>query len=155
MKRTIFIGNVGCGKTTLSRRLNGESLEYKKTQAVDVIGKAILDTPGEYLELKRTYRGALMNTSADAEIVALTQSAVDKRNMFSPCYAGAFAKKVIGVVTKIDLALPFDIGDAENILRVAGASDIFRVSSYSGEGIEELRDYLEERDGQSVGPDGA
>ena len=57
MKRVIFIGNIACGKTTLGQVILGEKIEYKKTQAVELLGSDILDTPGEYLELNH-YRGA-------------------------------------------------------------------------------------------------
>ena len=53
MKRVIFIGNIVCGKTTLGQVILGEKIEYKKTQAVELFGSDILDTPGEYLEFDR------------------------------------------------------------------------------------------------------
>ena len=101
-----------------------------------------MDTPGEFLE-RAQMRGALMTTSADAQIIGLVQSATEERNMFSPCYAGSFAKEVIGIVTKIDLADEKQIEDAENKLRIAGAAKLFRVSSYTKEGLQALLDYLE------------
>ena len=51
LKKIIFIGNIGCGKTTLSQRILGEDQIYQKTQAVELRGDSIIDTPGEYLEL--------------------------------------------------------------------------------------------------------
>ena len=138
MKNIIFIGTIGCGKTTLSQAIKGEKISYKKTQAVEVVGGSILDTPGEFLE-RAQMRGALMTTSADAQIIGLVQSATEERNMFSPCYA----KEVIGIVTKIDLADEKQIEDAENKLRIAGAAKLFRVSSYTKEGLQALLDYLE------------
>ena len=142
MKNIIFIGTIGCGKTTLSQAIKGEKISYKKTQAVEVVGGSILDTPGEFLE-RAQMRGALMTTSADAQIIGLVQSATEERNMFSPCYAGSFAKEVIGIVTKLDLADEKQIEDAENKLRIAGAAKLFRVSSYTKEGLQALLDYLE------------
>lgn len=144
MKKIIFIGNIGCGKTTLSQALLGEDLEYKKTQAVEVLGGCILDTPGEYLELNH-YRGALMITSADADVIALVQAADDEQKMFPPCYSGAFAKETIGIVTKTDLATEKQIEEAEALLTMAGAHKIFRVSSYDKKGLKELKEYLSER----------
>ena len=38
MKNIIFIGTIGCGKTTLSQAIKGEKISYKKTQAVEVVG---------------------------------------------------------------------------------------------------------------------
>lgn len=143
MKKVIFIGNIGSGKTTLSQAILGDELEYKKTQSVEVLGNGILDTPGEYLELNH-YRGALMITSADAEVIAFVQSAIDNQKMFPPGYGGSFAKTVIGVVTKIDVASEQEIADAEHFLKMAGAKKIFKVSSYDGTGIKEVADFLQD-----------
>lgn len=141
MRNIIFIGTIGCGKTTLSQAVKGDKIEYKKTQSVEVVGGNILDTPGEFLE-RAQMRGALMTTSADAEVIGLVQSATEERNMFSPCYAGSFAKEVIGIVTKIDIATEEQIKEAENKLKIAGATKVFHVSSYTKEGVKELVDYL-------------
>ncbi len=141
MKKIIFIGSVGCGKTTLAQAILGDELEYKKTQSVEVFGNSILDTPGEYLEMVH-FRGAVAVISSDAEIIGLVQSATEERNMFPPCYAGSFAKEVIGIVTKIDIASKESIEEAERLLLLAGASRVFKISSYTGEGIGELIEYL-------------
>ena len=58
MKKILLVGSVSCGKTTLCQRLNGLVQDYKKTQAIEVVGKTI-DTPGEYLE-RRSLFSALM-----------------------------------------------------------------------------------------------
>ena len=68
----------------------------------------------------------------------------EPRNKFSPGYGGSFAKDVIGIVTKIDIATPLQIERAEKMLRMAGARKIFRISSYTGEGVQELAEYLAE-----------
>ena len=142
MKKVIFIGNTGCGKSTLSQSLTDQKLEYKKTQSVEVVGSSILDTPGEYHELGQ-YKGALMITSADAEVIAFVQSAIDEDKMFSPYYAGSFAKPVIGIVTKIDVATELQIKEAREHLKNAGANQIFNVSNYTRDGIEELKEFLD------------
>ena len=65
-RRIIMIGRSMAGKTTLCQYLSDQQLKYKKTQAVEIINKNMIDTPGEYLE--RTYmRGALMVSAADAD----------------------------------------------------------------------------------------
>ncbi len=141
MKRVVFIGTVGCGKTTLGQAIHGDEIHYKKTQAVEIIGREILDLPGEFLE-RVDRRGALMMSTMDAEVVVFIESATEVRAMFPPEYAGSFAKEVIGVVTKIDLATEEQIENAEKKLRLAGARKLFRVSSVTGSGLEELVDYL-------------
>ena len=141
MKRVVFIGTVGCGKTTLGQAIHGDEIHYKKTQAVEIIGREILDLPGEFLE-RVDRRGALMMSTMDAEVVVFIESATEVRAMFPPEYAGSFAKEVIGVVTKIDLASEEQIENAEKKLRLAGARKLFRVSSVTGSGLKELVDYL-------------
>lgn len=145
MKKVIFIGTIGCGKTTLSQAILGEALEYRKTQSVEVLGGHILDTPGEYLELGHM-RGALMITSADAEVIALVQSPVEDLNMFPPCYAGSYAKDVIGIVSKTDIATEEEIREAEDKLKLAGVEKVFKCSSYTGEGVAEIVEYLKKED---------
>ena len=141
MQRVIFIGNIGCGKTTLSQVIHGKPINYEKTQMVTTRGDDIVDTPGEYLE-EGYMKGVLNVTAAEARVIALVQSAPEPRFKFSPGYGGTYAKDVIGIVTKIDRATPDQIDKAVKMLRLAGARRIFKVSSYTGEGVQELVDYL-------------
>ena len=140
MKKLLMIGTVSCGKTTLSQYLSGMELVYKKTQALDVIGTAI-DTPGEYLE-HRAYMRNLMVLSADVDYVLFLMDPTQERFMYSPGHSASFPVPVIGVVTKIDIATPKQIADAREMLEITGASPIFNISSYTGEGIPELLKYI-------------
>ena len=140
--RIILIGRSAAGKTTLLQRINNEELKYYKTQTVHVVNDYAIDTPGEYLE-RRYFRGALMVTSADADIIVFVQDATEGGTMFPPSYGSMFPKPKIGVITKIDIAEEKDIEDAEKFLRNAGAEEIFRVSSYTGEGIDSLVERLQ------------
>ncbi len=141
MKKAMLIGSVACGKTTLCRKLNGMSLEYKKTQAVERIND-LIDTPGEYLEHRRFFR-SLVIIAAEADVVLFLQDAGGEKFMFSPGNAGMFSVPVIGVVTKIDSADDKQIKEAEDLLRLAGAEKIFKTSAVTGEGIMELLEELE------------
>ena len=140
MKKLLMIGTVSCGKTTLSQYLSGMELVYKKTQALDVIGTAI-DTPGEYLE-HRAYMRNLMVLSADVDYILFLMDPTQERFMYSPVHSASFPVPVIGVVTKIDIATPKQIADAREMLEITGASPIFNISSYTGEGIPELLKYI-------------
>ncbi len=53
---------------------------------------------------------------------------------------------VAGVVTKVDIATPKQIADAVELLQLAGADPIFKVSPMTGEGMEELVAFLEEKE---------
>ena len=52
MKKLILIGRVAAGKTTLTQALLGEDIKYYKTQSIHY-GETIIDTPGEYTELRQ------------------------------------------------------------------------------------------------------
>ena len=140
MKKILLVGSVSCGKTTLCQRLNGLVQDYKKTQAIEVVGKTI-DTPGEYLE-RRSLFSALMVTSAEADEVLFLLDPTQDRYLYSPGLAAAFPVPVAGVVTKIDLATPRQLAYGLELLELAGAKPIFSVSSVTGEGMEALVAHL-------------
>ena len=101
----------------------------------------MIDTPGEYIE--RTYmRGALMVSSADADLIVLVQDATDHSTIFPPAYTSMYAKPAIGIVTKADLASENEIADAKKYLQLAGVQKIFVTSSVEGTGFEELSELL-------------
>lgn len=144
MKKIMTVGRIGCGKTTLCQRLLKQTLEYKKTQAIELLGGSAIDTPGEYAESRAFYR-ALMVTAVEADIVLLLQQSGDDTCRYAPGLSSMFAKPVIGVVTKVDeFPLQTQKDTAETILKLAGAKPIFFLSSVTGEGIEQLAQYLTE-----------
>lgn len=135
------MGKTGCGKTTLCQKLNELEIKYQKTQAVEHYDNAI-DTPGEYLE-NRTYYSALIMSAVDAEIIALIADPLEEECYLPPAFAGSFAKEVIGIITKIALVTEQEqIEKVEERLRQAGATQIFKVDTLKGTGIEALFQYL-------------
>lgn len=121
--------------------ISNEAIKYRKTQTVEVVNKTMIDTPGEYLE-RNNYRGALQVSSVDADEIVIVQDATEDGSMFPPAYASSFAKPVIGVVTKSDLADELQIKRATLYLKDAGATEIFVTSSANGSGFEELLKHL-------------
>lgn len=146
MCKVIFIGQSGSGKTTLCQKLNEEKLRYKKTQAVEYGGRSI-DTPGEYLENRRFYN-ALIVSAADSRIVALVSDPTSAYRAIPPGFGGMFARKVIGIVTKIHKADKEAVEKARQELLQAQASPVFLVDTLQGTGIYELQKYLEESLGE-------
>ena len=141
MKKIIFIGKTGSGKTTLCQRLNEEELKYRKTQSIEIYNQSI-DTPGEYLE-NRFYYKALIVTSADANIIALLYDCTCEESFIPPGFSSMFTKDVIGIITKIDLAKDNDdINRAVKNLESAGVNKIFMVDTLSGKGIDDLKNYI-------------
>ncbi|MBP3039125.1 EutP/PduV family microcompartment system protein [Bacillaceae bacterium Marseille-Q3522] len=147
MKELILIGATACGKTTLCQSLHGIAINYHKTQAVEFFDEAI-DTPGEYIENRHFY-SALNVSAADANVIGLVQSVTDVQSYFPPMFASMFAKPVIGIITKIDLAEDEKkIRQAENYLAAAGVEQVFSISAFENKGIVQLQNYLSQIKGQ-------
>jgi len=143
MKKIILVGTVACGKTTLCQRLNGLTQEYKKTQALEVVGETI-DTPGEYLEHRSFLRG-LMVTATEADQVLFLIDPTAERFCYSAGQAASFPIPVAGVVTKIDAASEKQVQQAHELLEMTGAHPIFKICSLTGEGMDTLTAFLSEK----------
>ena len=141
MKRFMLVGAVSAGKTSLMQAIYDRDLSYHKTQAID-FKENIIDTPGDYLEQRFRYR-SLGITAANTDLVVLVQSCTDLRCVFAPGLASMFAKPMIGVVTKIDIARSQkDIDWAVKNLKLAGCKQIFLVSNRDKTGIPEFREFI-------------
>ena len=139
MNKVILIGRSESGKTTLVQALKGEEIHYDKTQSVEREG-FLIDTPGEYAENNSLGR-ALALYSYEADVVGLLMSATEPYSLYPPCCTASANREVIGIVTKIDRE-DANTERAERWLRIAGCKNIFFVSSKTGEGIENLLNYL-------------
>ena len=139
MKKLILVGRSESGKTTLTQVLKGKKPRYHKTQYINY-HDMIIDTPGEYAENKELAR-ALALYSYEADIVGLLLDATEQFSLYSPCCTAQANREVVGIVTKIDHknANP---ERAEGWLRLAGCEKVFLVSAHTGEGIENLVNYL-------------
>lgn len=141
MKKIMFVGPIGVGKTTLTQRMEGVDVIYAKTQTVQ-FHDSIIDTPGEFVQHRLMYN-ALLVTAAEADILGFLISAKEKEQMFPPGFASLFNKPAIGIITKMDLLEPSDdIQYIENQLLMTGASPIFKIGTNSDEGVKSLLSYL-------------
>ena len=141
MKKMMLVGRSECGKTTLRQALKGGTLTYHKTQYIyntDVI----IDTPGEYAQTITLAR-ALALYSYECQVIALLLSSTEPYSLYPPCVSAAANRPVIGIVTQIDQP-EGNVERAHRWLELAGCKPIFHVSSYTGEGIWELLNYLKE-----------
>jgi len=141
MRKIIFMGRSECGKTSLTQAMRGETITYHKTQYINAFD-VIIDTPGEYAECSRL-AGALAVYACEADVVGLLLSAIEPFSLYPPCVTGVSSREVVGIVTKIDHRNAH-IRQASRWLRLAGCQKIFYTSSYTGEGIPELLEYLKE-----------
>lgn len=146
MKIVMVIGKTGSGKTTLCKAMSGQDVSigeanYMSTQTTDIINGTFIDTPGQYIE-NRWY-GSLTIISADCDIMAICQDCTSMESVFPPSFAGIFAKPVIGIITKMDLCEDINnVKAVEEMLNMAGAEVIFKVSSLSKFGFEEIEKYI-------------
>ncbi len=136
MKRAMFIGPIGCGKTTLIQRLNEMEIKYNKTQTIEYYND-IIDTPGEYVEHRFMYSN-LMTSAIGADIIVLMQSATDPRVILPTGFSSMFSSPTIGIVTKTDVATDKDVAIVKDRLNDAGADPIISISSYTDTNIDQV-----------------
>lgn len=139
MKKIVLMGRSEAGKTTLTQALKGEKIQYHKTQAVNHMDQ-IIDTPGEYAQTK-SLGYALALYAYEADVVGLLLSATEPFSLFPPNVTSMVNRDVVGIITKIDKEKA-DIPQAERWLRLAGCKTIFYVNSKTGEGINQILEYL-------------
>ncbi|HAS88640.1 MAG TPA: ethanolamine utilization protein EutP [Desulfovibrio sp.] len=135
MKKTMFVGETRSGKSSLIKVLSGESYSPRRAMAVEFIGPFI-NTPGEFLENSWFY-SALITSSADCQVLAIVHDATRRTSLIPPLFVSMFNREVIGIISKVD-APSADPDLAERFLKQAGAKEIIRTSTVTGEGIEEL-----------------
>ena len=140
MKKTLLVGRHGVGKTTLKQALRGEEIRYVKTQYMDY-GDWLIDSPGEYAEV-HGLGAALAIYAYEADIVALLISADDDYSLFPPNITCMVNREVIGIVTKIDKCSQ---DRAERWLKLSGCEKIFPVNSRTGDGVQQLKAYLQKQ----------
>ena len=140
MKKMILVGRSESGKTTLRQALRGENIHYHKTQYVNRYD-VVIDTPGEYAQTKSLGYALAMYTF-EADVVGLLISAAEPYSLFPPCVTPVCNREVIGIVTQINNP-DGDPDRAERWLRLAGCEVIFRVDSKTGEGVDDILEYLE------------
>ncbi|KRM74535.1 EutP/PduV family microcompartment system protein [Secundilactobacillus collinoides] len=136
MKKAMFIGPIGCGKTTLIQRLNEMQIKYNKTQTIEYYDN-IIDTPGEYVEHRFMYSN-LMTSAMGADVIVLMQSATDLRVILPTGFSSMFSSPTIGIVTKTDIAKNADVAIVKDRLNDAGAEPIISISSYNDTNIDKV-----------------
>ena len=141
MKKMILCGRSECGKTTLRQALMGDTIEYDKTQYINNLD-CIIDTPGEYTQSKYIGR-ALAIYAYESDVIGLVMSATEPYSVYPPCSTATATRPVIGIVTQID-APGANPERAKRWLELAGCHDVFYVSSYTGNGLWDLLQYLKE-----------
>jgi ethanolamine utilization protein EutP len=140
-KPLMVIGPTGSGKSTLLKCLALIEGNVKKTESI-VYAPLAIDTPGEMIHIPYLFNALILNSSRAS--LALFLVSAKQRYRLPSRIALALKAPAIGIVSQIDGAEQAQIERAETVLAVAGLQRIFKVSSITGEGIPELRQYLEQ-----------
>ena len=123
MKKIFLMGRSEAGKTSLTQALKGEKLHYVKTQYTNTDDDTI-DSPGE-------------------NVVAIVQSADEPFSLFGYGSNAFILRPLIGIITKIDSPYA-NVPMVRQWMLNAGCERIFLVNNVTGEGIDELRAFLNE-----------
>lgn len=139
----MVIGPVSAGKSTLLAALDMGPKDVKKTEALVYNRGQSIDTPGEMLAIPRFYNALILNSARAAAVLMVMDGT---RPIWLPAkIALALKTVVVGVVTKIDLAEKSSIHKAELALLNTGLTEVFKVSPVSGQGLDELKRWIEAR----------
>jgi ethanolamine utilization protein EutP len=135
------IGPIAAGKTTLLGALGLGPTDIKKTEALVYNHGQSIDTPGEMIAIPRFFNALILNSSR-ARAVLMVMSG--EQPLWLPSkIALALKAKVAGVITKIDMTNESQAKRAELALLNAGVSKVFKVSSVTGQGIGELKGWID------------
>ena len=138
-RKIILMGRSECGKTTLLQAIHKEELRYHKTQEIIHYDDAI-DTPGEYIDQSGLWR-ACITAACDADIIVLAHDA-GKRAVVGL----GDIRALIDVYYMVYLKTEEEIEVARNFLKLSGARKIVETSAYTGQGIEELVELIQNID---------
>lgn len=139
MRRLVLVGRSECGKTTLKQVLRGEKITYQKTQYVSQYD-VLIDMPGEYAENLDLAHAIALYTS-ESDVVGICISATEPYSLYPPNVTPYANRDIFGIVTKID-HWAADVEQAARWLELTGCKRIFRVSAYTGEGVDDIIDFL-------------
>ena len=140
-RRVMAVGPPGAGKTTLLAALGLVEGRVRKTEMV-TFSPLSIDTPGELLDNPRLYHAILMNATKARVVLFLEDGTRDSR--YPPGLARSIRAPVLGVVTKSDEATAEGVRRAREVLLRAGAREVRRCSSVTGEGLREMKERIEE-----------
>ncbi len=137
----ILIGAIGVGKSTLFNALLGRKEVVRKTQTIEYHNEQTLDTPGEYFENPHLYSALISSMSHIDRVIYVHPCNILERKL-PPGLFHIYGKKIVGVLSKMDLA-DARINDVRELMKDYGIGhNIFDVSIFKPESIIRLRNFL-------------
>lgn len=142
MKKYVFVGSVGVGKTSLFNALMGDYELARKTQAVDYNLMGGIDTPGEFFSHPHLYK-AMISTTTEAEIIIYVHSAEDQICRLPRGILDIYNNKtIVTVITKVDLP-NVDLPTVRKVLVECGLNEPFlEINTQDPKDVQMVADYL-------------
>ncbi|WP_077928055.1 EutP/PduV family microcompartment system protein [Wohlfahrtiimonas populi] len=142
MKKYVFVGSVGVGKTSLFNALMGDYELARKTQAVDYNLMGGIDTPGEFFSHPHLYK-AMISTTTEAEIIIYVHSAEDQICRLPRGILDIYNNKtIVTVITKVDLP-DVDLPAVRKVLVECGLKEPFlEINTQDPKDVQMVADYL-------------
>lgn len=142
MKKYVFVGSVGVGKTSLFNALMGDYELARKTQAVDYNLMGGIDTPGEFFSHPHLYK-AMISTTTEAEIIIYVHSAEDQICRLPRGILDIYNNKtIVTVITKVDLP-DVDLPTVRKVLVECGLKEPFlEINTQDPKDVQMVADYL-------------
>lgn len=142
MKKYVFVGSVGVGKTSLFNALMGDYELARKTQAVDYNLMGGIDTPGEFFSHPHLYK-AMISTTTEAEIIIYVHSAEDQICRLPRGILDIYNNKtIVTIITKVDLP-NVDLPTVRKVLVECGLNEPFlEINTQDLKDVQMVADYL-------------
>lgn len=142
MKKYVFVGSVGVGKTSLFNALMGDYELARKTQAVDYNLMGGIDTPGEFFSHPHLYK-AMISTTTEAEIIIYVHSAEDQICRLPRGILDIYNNKtIVTIITKVDLP-NVDLSKVRKVLVECGLNEPFlEINTQDPNDVQMVADYL-------------
>lgn len=142
MKKYVFVGSVGVGKTSLFNALMGDYELARKTQAVDYNLMGGIDTPGEFFSHPHLYK-AMISTTTEAEIIIYVHSAEDQICRLPRGILDIYNNKtIVTIITKVDLP-DVDLPTVRKVLVECGLKEPFlEINTQNPKDVQMVADYL-------------
>ena len=142
MKKYVFVGSVGVGKTSLFNALMGDYELARKTQAVDYNLMGGIDTPGEFFSHPHLYK-AMISTTTEAEIIIYVHSAEDQICRLPRGILDIYNNKtIVTVITKVDMP-DVDLPTVRKVLVECGLKEPFlEINTQNPKDVQIVADYL-------------
>ena len=148
MKRIVFVGDVGAGKTTLFNALQGDFDLARKTQAIEFNDEGSVDTPGEYFSHPRLYH-ALINTLADCDVLVYVHAANNPECRIPAGLLDIYPRmRRFAVISKAD-APDADVPAALALLSTRGVEEpLLAINSLVPDDVLKVKQFLATADSQ-------